>query len=562
MIAKKTTPAAGYIRMSTDKQDKSPAQQREAIERLAKDRGYHVVAWYEDHGISGDATERRGGFLKMRDDAESGDFEIVLAWDSSRIGRFDSLEGGYWLYPFIQAGIAFETVVDGSIGLDSFAGRLVHSITAESNHKYLRDLSQATLRGKIAKLKKGLWIAPIPPFGYVKGADGHLAEDSETSPTVKRIFKLYAEGASLQKITHTLNAEGLPSRTGGLWNGQTVRNILSSEAYLGTVASGARTTAKYSRLSADGPERVTRRLKHAEQGEPQIRVKNAHPALIDRKTFNDCQQRFSMNKKRTTPVIDPENPVLLGGGLVKCGCCGATMIGTTINNRRIYTCQNYKSRGTHGCQRRTVPEADLARFVVAKIQHQFASPAAMAVLEKHLRTEAAAMTHKAPREDEKDALTRRLKALDKKIDKAAERLLAVPDDLLDVASEKLRAYRREREGVRIRLEGIEETRDPQEIDVEALIERSKAELARLADTYRNGDQPALQAAFREYVGHIDLWVDRVPMVPGGTRCRCEVNRGILWVRVKPNSALLVKSVQTVGAVASTMFQNPSVPATW
>jgi DNA invertase Pin-like site-specific DNA recombinase len=53
MTANPKKPAAGYIRMSIYKQEDSPARQRQDIEALAKRLGYHIIRWYEDHGLTG-----------------------------------------------------------------------------------------------------------------------------------------------------------------------------------------------------------------------------------------------------------------------------------------------------------------------------------------------------------------------------------------------------------------------------------------------------------------------------------------------------------------------------
>ena len=104
-----TTPAVAYYRMSTDRQDKSVAEQREAVERYAREHGFKIVREYCDEAISGDETRRRAGFKRMIADAESlGDFEVILCWDQDRFGRFNSIEAGHWIYPLMQAGIRLE----------------------------------------------------------------------------------------------------------------------------------------------------------------------------------------------------------------------------------------------------------------------------------------------------------------------------------------------------------------------------------------------------------------------------------------------------------------------
>jgi len=87
--------AVGYIRMSSDKQEASPIQQREEIMALAGREGYKIIRWYLDEGISGDDTEKRLDFQRMIRDSERGDLQAVVCWDQDRFGRFDSIEAGH-----------------------------------------------------------------------------------------------------------------------------------------------------------------------------------------------------------------------------------------------------------------------------------------------------------------------------------------------------------------------------------------------------------------------------------------------------------------------------------
>src|SRR5262245_43157085 len=93
-------PAVGYIRRSSDRQEKSLADQRSEIERYAAEHGYVIIRWYEDDAISGDATEKRDDFLRMRDDAASGKFQCVLCWDQDRFGRSIHLKPATGSSPF------------------------------------------------------------------------------------------------------------------------------------------------------------------------------------------------------------------------------------------------------------------------------------------------------------------------------------------------------------------------------------------------------------------------------------------------------------------------------
>ncbi len=79
MISTAKKRAAGYIRMSSGKQERSPAQQRSEIKRLAKTENVEVVLWFTDEAITGDSGDmERPDFGNMLRAAEAGDFEVLL----------------------------------------------------------------------------------------------------------------------------------------------------------------------------------------------------------------------------------------------------------------------------------------------------------------------------------------------------------------------------------------------------------------------------------------------------------------------------------------------------
>jgi DNA invertase Pin-like site-specific DNA recombinase len=77
-------PAVGYIRMSTDDQKDSPERQRGEIVAMAKRDGYHILRWYEDHGITGSGKKKRSDFLQLMTDVTGGTFKAILVDEPSR----------------------------------------------------------------------------------------------------------------------------------------------------------------------------------------------------------------------------------------------------------------------------------------------------------------------------------------------------------------------------------------------------------------------------------------------------------------------------------------------
>src|SRR5262249_12693097 len=181
------------------------------------------------------ATERREGFLRMREDAARGQFQAILCWDKDRFGRFDSIEQGYWVKPLRDAGVRLVTIAQGPIDWDSFGGRIVDAALAESKHEFLRSLSQNTAAGKVRNAKRAYFNGGTVPYGFGrlllnekdepvrrlrrgertdKPRGWHTVlvptEDAEEVETVRWLFRSFAERhVSCRTLANELNARGV-----------------------------------------------------------------------------------------------------------------------------------------------------------------------------------------------------------------------------------------------------------------------------------------------------------------------------------------------------------------
>jgi DNA invertase Pin-like site-specific DNA recombinase len=85
-MVKKPKRAALYLRVSTDGQ--APENQRRALKAVAAQRGWTVVATYDDNGVSGaKGRAQRPGLDAMLTDATRGRFNVVMVWAMDRLGR-------------------------------------------------------------------------------------------------------------------------------------------------------------------------------------------------------------------------------------------------------------------------------------------------------------------------------------------------------------------------------------------------------------------------------------------------------------------------------------------
>ena len=201
----------------------------------------------------------------MREDAQIGEFQVILCWDQDRFGRFDPIEGGYWILPFRDAGVRLETIAQGRIDWNDFGGRLLYLVQQEAKHAYLRDLSRNVLRGQVAKAKAGRGADGAAPYGCRLEGDWRVVVPQEAA-VVRRIFEEYLSGQSIRSIAASLNADGIPSPRGKQWRASTIRSILVNQKYTGDFIWGKYAAGYYHGMN-DG-EIIPRRKTDKRQSTP------------------------------------------------------------------------------------------------------------------------------------------------------------------------------------------------------------------------------------------------------------------------------------------------------
>jgi site-specific DNA recombinase len=398
--------AVGYIRMSSDKQEASPEQQRQEIISLAERDGYRIIRWYLDEGISGDATDKRLDFQRMIRDSETREFQAVLCWDQDRFGRFDSIEAGHWIHPLRENGVHLVTVAQGKIDWNDFAGRMLYGIQQEGKHAYLRDLSRNVCRGLREKAKQGKWPAGTPPFGYDSDADGRLVlGEANHVRVVQRLYRMYLDGNSMMAIYEQMKADGEPA-PGPEWNLDTVKRLLKNEIYTGDFIWGDRKSGKYNHVT-DEP----------------IFIPHNHTSIVDRNTFDAVQQRRAQQRGGKTPRRNGGTFVL--SGLAKCECCGSAMYGHAIRRNNYLICGGHLGKGKAFCSRNSVREDVVLDHVIEAFEREYLNPVTIQRLREELRRQV--KTGSAPVNPK--PLKKRLAKVEKQLDTARRNMVLADADL-------------------------------------------------------------------------------------------------------------------------------------
>jgi DNA invertase Pin-like site-specific DNA recombinase len=87
-------PAAQYLRMSTEHQKYSLANQADAIREYADANSFEIVSTYEDAGRSGLRFSNRSGLKALLHDVltNARHYRAILVYDISRWGRFQDTD--------------------------------------------------------------------------------------------------------------------------------------------------------------------------------------------------------------------------------------------------------------------------------------------------------------------------------------------------------------------------------------------------------------------------------------------------------------------------------------
>lgn len=230
--------AAIYVRVSRAREDMiSPELQRTHCERWARDNGYEIVQIYEDLNISGRKFHNRK-VGKMIEEAEEGQYEVVIVWKYSRWGR-DLLESALYEHNLNAAG---GRLVSATEPMDTTtpAGRLNKTLVMAVAQFQAEELAAGWKDVGRRRLTLGLPHNSNPRFGYVWNKEAPVAlpdgkviygayeVDPETGPLLSRAYDDYVQGRSMRAITLDWRAQGVKTVKGHLYTVGSLRQTLDS----------------------------------------------------------------------------------------------------------------------------------------------------------------------------------------------------------------------------------------------------------------------------------------------------------------------------------------------
>ena len=292
-----------YARVSSEKQDVdlSISAQLKALRENAQRNGYQVIKEFVDEAESG-TTAARPKFREMISMAKRSPkpFDSILVWKYSRFARsrHDSI-----VFKTLLKKNGVRVVSINEPFEDNPSGKLFEAMIESLDEFYSANLGEEVTRGMRECASRGFCVSPIVPYGYRKtnAMDGakerHKLEPAPAlSDTVKHMFTAVLEGKGLMDIVRWLNDSAIPSPRGKSWVKTSLYQILTNEAYTGTLVWS----------------------KTSKKGLSPVRVENAWQPIIDKEAFARVQATL---EERAPKKIHPKrlaSPYLFSG-LAKCG---------------------------------------------------------------------------------------------------------------------------------------------------------------------------------------------------------------------------------------------------
>lgn len=275
------------FRVSTERQASEGASlssQRRLFHELADREGWTVVGEFQGQESATQANFDRAVLQRVLTCIRDESPDAIYVHEQSRLTRGDQLEVAMLMRELTERGtkILIQSTLRDPASLDE---RFMLEIQSVVDRNESARIKERMSRGKREKAKQGKKASGPAPYGYQNPLPGQSGRGTleiveEEARVVRQVFELAAQGKSEREVCRTLDLHGVPSPRGGKWGKSTIARMLVNPVYIGMAASNV--------WVRDGGRRGFRLdTKNARA----ILVPNAHPAIVDRATWNAAVDR-------------------------------------------------------------------------------------------------------------------------------------------------------------------------------------------------------------------------------------------------------------------------------
>lgn len=331
---------------------------------IRKNPEWEFALIFADDGISGTNTKKREEFNRMIDEAMAGKIDMIVTKSISRFAR-NTIDCLKYIRQLKEKNIPVYFEKENINTMDA-KGEVLLTIMASLAQQESQSLSQNVKLGFQYRYQQGQITVNHNRFlGYTKDEKGQLIIDPDEAVVVRRIYREYLEGASMQQICRGLEADGILTGAGKQkWRPETLHKILKNENYIGDALLQKTYTVDFlekKRVPNNGLV-------------PQYYVENSHEAIIPSDLYMQVQKEIlrrtnlhsGANRKKR--VYSSKYAL---SSIVSCPNCGDIYRGIAWNNRGkrsfVWRCVSRVEHGPSRCDAPTVGETELQQAVIKAI---------------------------------------------------------------------------------------------------------------------------------------------------------------------------------------------------
>ena len=302
---------AAYTRVSSDSADQlnSFASQVEYYTNYIQSKDeWEFAGLYADEAVTGTSAEKRSDFQRLIQDCRAGKIDRILVKSISRFAR-NTLDCIQTVRELKMLGVAIEFEKE-HIDTSKMGSELILSMLSAAAQEESLSISKNLKWSYQKRLNSSNFITCSAPLGYFL-KDNQLIPDPKEVPIVQYILNSYLSGKSTTEIARTLNEAENRTKRNARWHHGMIRYILTNEKYVGdSLFQKSYTPETLPLVRAKNDGQLT-----------QYYIKNSHPAIIDRKKFEQVQRLITQKKDQHGTKTEIQKFPL--SGILKCGLCGS-----------------------------------------------------------------------------------------------------------------------------------------------------------------------------------------------------------------------------------------------
>ena len=195
---------------------------------FCRSKDYEIAEVFAEIKSSQDFS--RECYCKMLEYIKEHDAVRVVCTDLSRLNR--NVVAQIKLNDLlIKHSSIIETVNNGIIKTDSPENKMMNNIIANFDEYYFNLTKQKMHKGLLEARKKGIRIG-AKLYGY-EIENKRLVIDPQKADTVKKVFKLIAQGTSTAEVVKILKQENIKTNTDRFFDTRAIRLLIKNEGYTG-----------------------------------------------------------------------------------------------------------------------------------------------------------------------------------------------------------------------------------------------------------------------------------------------------------------------------------------